>query len=345
MKKKRLFQLLSLCLLFFLYSCGENAFKALSDESSQEACRYETTKNLDSGNWDAVINSSCADSMQKGAAYFGRAGFDIKDVINRLSEAKDEENDLDIYLKALVPKVTEQSLNDLSQAKTEYTMVSEDDPHYKDAQFYISLVDTAYSLSLMKVVIDADGDGAISQCDINWNGVPDDADAIACALMASANFNDTGQLSYDCGFASSIIESQDITFEGKSGIYRGMTVSINNNNPTSGCDTTYKKVLYLDASSKYWLVTTTSEKCVGSDRQEWPCPVEQDGEPLDFVTAIDNSINSVLVSLGNAIPADEMNDVKAAIEEIRNEACKKDGDPECTSSEIADYIQNNLTTQ
>ena len=332
MKKKRLFQLLSLCLLFFLYSCGENAFKALSDESSQEACRYETTKNLDSGNWDAVINSSCADSMQKGAAYFGRAGFDIKDVINRLSEAKDEENDLDIYLKALVPKVTEDTLADLSNAKNEYSKIPEDNYHYKDAQFYISLVETSYSLSLMKIVIDSDGDGAISStCDINGNGVPDDADAVSCALMASAG--------EDCGNWASYTATGDITFEEKNGTYRGLIITISGS-PSETCPKEYKKLLYKD-NGNYWLATTTSETCRASDDKDWPCPVEMNNNPLDFVTAIDESLDKAIEFLNKALPGlDE--DVTQAIREIRDKAC---GGNRCTSQEIADYIQQYLTTK
>jgi len=332
MKRKRLFQIIGFCLLFSLYSCGGNAFESLADESSQEACRYEVTRNLDSGNWDAVISSSCADSMQKGAAYLGRAGFDIKDVINRLSEAKDEENELDIYLKALVPKVTENTLTDLLNAKNEYSRIPESDYHYKDAQFYISLVETSYSLSLMKIVIDSDGDGAISStCDINGNGVPDDADAVSCALMASAGEN--------CGSWASYTATGDITFEGKNGTYRGLTITINGSS-SGTCPTEYKKLLYKD-DGNYWLATTTSETCRASDNNDWPCPVEMDNNPLDFVTAIDDSLDKAIEFLDNALPGlDE--DVTQAIREIRDKAC---GGNRCTSQEIADYIQRYLTTK
>jgi hypothetical protein len=342
MSRKKAFNLLSLCLLAVLfYSCGSNAFKGIADDSSQEACRYEVTKNLDSGNWDAVLNSSCADSMQKGAAYFGRAGFDIKDVINRLSEASGEEEgkDLNIYLKALVPKVTEQTLNDLSMAKSEYGNVSPKDPHYKDAQFYISLVDTSYSLSLMKIVIDSDGDGAISNCDINGNGVPDDADATACALMASGQSDPT---SGNCGssISANYTATTDITFNGKSGTYRGLTINITGSGGT--CPTTYKNLLYKNKidGKYYYYVATTSGTCTAINDGEWPCPIEQNGEPLDLVSAIDESINSAINFLSNALPSDV--DVTQAIKEIRDKAC---GGDTCTSQEIANYIQQYLSTQ
>ncbi len=344
MKKKRLFQFLSLCLLFFLYSCGDNAFKAISDDSSMEACKYEVSKNLDKGNWDAVINSSCATAMDKGAAYFGRAGFDIKDVINRLIEAQDEgqdqdqKEDLDIYLKALVPKVTEDTLTDLNDAKAEYEQIPPDNPHYPDAQFYISLVDTVYSLSLMKVVIDHNGDGYITNCDINENNVPDDADAVACALMASGQ-NYVGQ--GNCDPIGSYEISSDITFLEKSGTYRGIVVNISGNTTSEECTNQYKRLLYRGSGDNYWLVTTTSEECTVND-DTWPCPIELNGEPLDFVTAIDTSLNSAFNALNQALPGVVNEDVTDAINEIRNNAC---GGDTCTSSEIANYIQNYLTTQ
>jgi hypothetical protein len=345
MSRKKAFNLLSLCLLAVLfYSCGSNAFKGIADDSSQEACRYEVTKNLDSGNWDAVLNSSCADSMQKGAAYFGRAGFDIKDVINRLSEASEEEKDLNIYLKALVPKVTEQTLNDLSMAKSKYGKVPQEDPHYKDAQFYISLVDTSNSLSLMKIVIDSDGDGAISNCDINGNGVPDDADATACALMATNNLFCTYTDNNNNEKTFATYTSSDVTIKGKN--YKGLTITIPNETGTSdlacldegSSQKTYKKLLYCPPSTNCYLVTTTSDMC-----DNWPCPIEQNGNPLDLVSAIDQSIDGALNSLGNALPSGVQEDVTQAINEIRQNACG--GDNTCTSQEISDYIQNYLSTQ
>ncbi len=68
-------------------ACVSLMFVGCSDKSSPEACLHQVTMDLDSGNYDAVLASSCAGAMQRGAAYFGKGGFDIKDVINRFSEA------------------------------------------------------------------------------------------------------------------------------------------------------------------------------------------------------------------------------------------------------------------
>lgn len=355
---KRVFWLVILVagLSLILVSCGSNVFKSVSDENSEEACRYKTTQHLDTGNYDAVLSSTCADSMQKGAAYFGNAGYDIKDVINNLSKAQDKTDPLTLYMSSLTGIITDSTLTDIDNAKVEYcneiggtinsttqqcTGGDTNLPLYKDAQFYISLVDSVKSLSLMKVIMDDDGDGKLSTCDININTVPDDADAAACALNASGSTNPT---SGSCGTWASYSATTNITFTGtgKSGTYRGLTITIAGT-PTLTCLATYKKLLYRDSTTGiFWVATTTSNMCSGSDGNQWPCPVEQKGTPLDFVTTLDTSLTNAINSLGNAIPVTVGTDVQESIQEIKNDACCTTGEAKpctCTSSEISKYLQ------
>lgn len=336
MKKRTLW----LCLLSaaFIAGCGENIVEGLADKSSDEACRYETTQNLDKGNYDAVLTSSCADSMQKGAAYFGKAGYDIKDVINRFSEAEDEEDDLNLYMTALTKTVTDNTLTNLDSAKTEYDTVQSTSESFQDAQFYVSLVNAVKSLSLIKLVIDADGDGALSSCDINLNTVPDEADTTSCALLASGSPNPTSgnctlSVSNGTTYTATYIASSDITFPDKAGTYRGLIITIPGT-ATVACSDEYKQILYKGSDNNYW-VATTSGSCQASDSQEWPCPLEQNDQPLDLVSAIDESISDAIESIGYALPG-STTDVQQSIQDIRTEAC---GGDVCTSSEISAYLQ------
>ncbi len=335
MSRKEVIYFLSFCMSgVFLLSCGgDNVFKSIAEKDSQEACRYEVAKNLDSGNWDAVLNSSCADRLQRGAAYFGKAGFDIKDVINRLIDSLDESKDLNIYLKALVPKVDEQVLDYLLKAKNEYNSVPNTDPLHKDAQFYLSLVDTAYALSLVKTVIDVSGVGTISDCDINNNNVPDEADATSCALLVSGSSNPTAGSCSPIPSANYNATSSDITFPGKDGLYRGLEITLTGSSGT--CPTKYKKLLYKGNDGNYYVATTSGE-CTASDNNNWPCPIVQ---TLDFVGAIDQSLDSAVNYLNTVFPGLKI-DVVDAINEIRQNAC---GNNQCTAQEIADYIQNYLS--
>jgi hypothetical protein len=358
--------------LLILASCS-------SDKNSPEACRYETSVNLDKGNYDAVLASSCADVMQIGAAWFGKAGFDITNVINGFIDADDStqaKSDLNIYMTSLVGDVTGNTLDNLDNARGAYNSVTSTESGYKDAQFYISLVDSVKSLSLIKNVVGDNivgPDGALnSTCDNNDNDVPDSADAVACQLIAVTNINSavTTTLCSNVPHASylpsmpvpittltNVATSQTIT-----GTYSGLTVTLASfgSGTTSGCDpagnTVYKQLLYRDENNNWWAATTTSEVC-SDGTNTWPCPMT--GSNLDLVGAINASLSSAVNSLDTALTG--TSDVQQAITDLQNQACTTPcltaGCPGpscpstctspydmsyCTSQNLADYITTNL---
>jgi hypothetical protein len=317
-----------LLLAFLMYGCGNNLFSSIADDDSNEACIYETSKNLDKGDYDAVLASSCLDSLQKGAAYLGKSSFDVKDVINSLSEAQDTTADLDIYLNTLVSVVSESSLNYLELAASAYDEVAISSDSYEDAQFYKSIMKSLRSLSLLKLVTDIDGDGSLSGCDINSNGTPDDVDAVVCSLLDVAN--------QSCVDASAARTPTDITIQGKSGTYRGVTVTLNGT-ATPSCPADYKQLHYLISGTTYGSATVTSDTCqetAPNTARTWPCPVESGTAALDLVEAFDEAITDSIDALGNSF--DTNNDIFDSIQDIKTDACGVDA--VCTSTEIADYL-------
>jgi hypothetical protein len=330
--KIRNFVLPVLLMAFFMYGCGNNLFSSIADDNSTEACVYETSKNMDSGNYDDVLSSACLDSFQKGAAYLGKSGFDVKDVINSLSEAQDSTADLNIYLKSLVTTVSETSLNNLEASAAAYDEVAPTSDSYKDAQFYKAIVKTLRSLSLLKLVTDIDGDGSLSECDINGNGTPDDVDAAACALVDVVSPG-------SCVGATATRTATDISIQNKSETYRGLTVTINGT-PTASCPADYKQLLYK-INSTYGVATVTSETCQEespNSSRTWPCPVESGGNALDLVEQFDQAITDSIDALGNSFTTN--NDILDSIQDIKADACGADA--VCSSTEIADYI-NSIT--
>lgn len=353
-------RLLALVACLLSVSCGSNIFEPIANKSSDVACEYETTQNLDNGSWDAVLNSSCADSMQKGAAYFGKAGFDINDVINRFSESGSVTGtkDLNVFMNKLVGKVSEESLTNLGSAKTAYTeYINSADPasnSYKDAQFYVGLVDATTSLSYLKTIIDATGLGSISACNINKNTVPentvpDEADAAACALIASYNLN------YDpdesCNGVRSYTTS-DITITnndtGKTyrGPYKGVTVIIENNAPQEGCPSAYDRLLVQKGG--LWAATTTGTgNCTDLSNKVWPCPLEVNNNPVSLVQALNDSLTDAMYSISAALPGTTTTEVQSSINDIKKEyCCKESGESKdspaaciCSELEVSDYIQ------
>lgn len=314
-----------------------------SDKNSTEACLHETSMNLDKGNYDAVIASPCADAMQIGAAYFGKAGYSVTSVINSFVDAGSTgsgstQSDLNIYMTALVKSVSGATLDNLDKAKASYDSIPPGTDNFKSAQFNISIVLALKSLSLIKTVIPenlVNPDGTLNKtCDLNGNGVPDSADATACALIAASAIS-TGSTTTCNGAVYSRSTPTDLSIYSDaalttqvSGTYSGLTIAFTGG-PTTGCTTTtYKRLLYKKTATEYWAATTTAETCYNSlnTSDEWPCPIT--GANQDLVTSIDNSISGSLSALNSAITATNT-DVQQAIDDIKSQACTSPCLPVC----------------
>jgi hypothetical protein len=318
--------------ILIMVGCGDNPFESVSDDDSEEACRYEVSKNLDEGAWEDVLESSCASYMDRGAAYVGLAGFDIIDVIVEMVDANDEEDDdaLDLYMNSLVGDVTDDSLDNLNGAHDEYSAVPSSDDDFEDAEFInVVIVNTLISLSSIKGVLDPEGDG-ISDCDMNNNDTPDEADAAACAFYIVA-----GQSCTPVGvtYGSPV---NNLSFSGYVNAYNGYQVSIDDNGGPSGaaCSSTHKKLLDNTNTS---VVATTSDECLDIyGNGTWPCPYEDEGESVDVVAVLQDALSSAGSYLDELVAGDD--DIAEAVDELLLEACGADG--VCTSAEIAAYLSD-----
>jgi hypothetical protein len=377
MKRRLLYLFVAAGLLALVFGC--------SNKTSDQACIHEVTMNLDRGNYDAVLASACANDMQKGAAYFGLSGFDIKNVINSLSQTgsttsspTNTQSDLGIYMTSLVTNATGTSLNYMDLAVSAYSRVTTTSTtgsytadNYRDAQFYISLVDAVKSLSLISIVMPnlLGTNGTLNTaCDNNKNGVPDDADATSCALIASAVISQGASTLTCTGALYTRSTPTDLTLtdiasgQTVTGTYSGLLITISTvtGGTTAGCVVTppnpsltqYKKLLYKDASGRYWSATTTADLCRDQTGAQWPCPIIQNNAPLDLVSAIDQTLTTAVSSLNSSLTSSvtgTTTDVQQAITDIQAQACcgctttpcTACSTP-CTSQNIANYIQTNL---
>lgn len=358
----------------FLVACVPALFSACSDKSSTEACRFDTTRNLDKGNYDAVLTSPCADPMQMGAAYFGKAGFDIKDVVNRFSQTgalsgqttttgtTSATSDLNIYMTALIGNVNGTTLTYLDDAKTEYDGIPTSSSFYLDAQFYSALIDAMKGLTLLKLVLPniTTPNGTLdTTCDNNGDGTPDDADATACALLVVSGQTCTN---------ATVTHTTPLTFPTATGTtYDGLTITIlqagTGSAPNPPCPANYRKLLFQQNGLWIAAVTNSSQTCTGSIGGQWPCPIIDNGQPLDLVTALDASISSAVSSMSTALPIStatgSTTDVQTAIQDVKTQACptpcpspctaptcptacQSGAGTYCTSQDLAAYIQTNL---
>ena len=361
-----------------------------SNKNSNEACVHEVSMNLDAGNYDAVLGASCADAMQLGAAHFGKAGFDVKDVINRFSELSNSDSstqtktDLQSYLTTLIPSVNQSLLDNLVLAKDSYcasyggtvdaqarcavadTAVASVNPNYYDANFYISIVDTMTTLALFKSAIETIGGGdigldcssgtCIATCDRNNNGVPDSTDAQSCALLLAdgqANCNSITGVTVTQQLNGLTIAKADGSGD-YSGIYNGVIISVTGTGAnTSSCSgTTYGRLMFTQSGSSY-VAATTSDACGESPDtgRTWSCPIEDNGQPVDYTSSINNALQNASETVGTALTssATGSNDVSQQIQDIQAQACCgcvvtpcNACTTSCSSSSLANYLQNNL---
>ncbi len=325
---------------------------------------------LNRGNYDAVLASPCASSMQIGAAWLGKADFDMKDVINRFSEtgSNSSASDLNVFMTSLIGKVDADTFESFDNAAAAYTMVtnstaSTSDIH-KDALFYISLVDAIKGLSIIKVAIQDPAGLLDTTCDLNINNRADLVDATTCALKYSFDTAETCS-----SLVSSFATVTPVT------IYKlanGITTTIPYSNTFTamniitgaGAGATcgqYTKLLYNDPSSPTGLsvATTTEEKCEGTlvnpldGTYYWPCPIDND-QYLNLVTALDASLNASIVNMSDSLfsgMTGTITDVQQSINEIKSQNCCVDEGGEtawnpdipascaCSPSELAVYLQ------
>jgi hypothetical protein len=375
MNRRLLHLFLAAGIMAVFFGCG--------NKSSDQACIHQVTMNLDSGDYAAVLSSSCANDMQKGAAYFGLAGFDIHDIINNFSKtgvtsgSTTTASDLNVYMTALVTNASATSLTYMDNAVGEYSNVtttsttgSYTSDNYKDAQFYISLVDAVKSLTLIRLVVPniLDANGALNtSCDQNANGVPDDADATACALIASAIISSPSATTLSCTGATYVRSNpvdliiSDSLGSVVTGTYSGLIITMTGSGTISGCTTTganpsptsYKRLLYKTATGQYSVATTTAAICHDNtiNSNTWPCPIVQNNQPLDLVAAVNETLNSSVSSLNSSLTssATGTSDVQTAIQDIQGQACCgcttspcAPCTTPCTSQDIANYLQTNL---
>ena len=318
------------------------ALVSCSDKDTPEACRYETTMNLDAHNYDAVLQSPCATTMQLAAAYFGKAGYDTRVVLNRFIDAKSAagNRDLGVYMGSLISRVTTPMLDNLSRSDSGYASIPATSDEYLDSQFLLSLVRAVRALAIIKTVIDSNGTGVLSDCDINGNNIPDEADALSCALVSAGSTTPTtAPCVFSAWTGTATPEAADIVFSGQTGTYRGLLVTVPTLTTPVSCPTDYKKLLYLDPGTNTYRATITVGTCQASDLQMWPCP---SAAAQDFLSSFQTDVDGAVTSLTTALTGtgSTASEVQQSIENIRTQACG--ADVVCTADELATYIQDRL---
>ncbi|WP_457641167.1 hypothetical protein [Persephonella sp.] len=351
----------------FLFSCGGYDSIGLSDDESGEACRYDVVTALDQGNYDYVIQKLSSDITCNGgmtaeegninlaAAYVGKAGFTIPDIVNDILKSQVDINlntsknyQFDQFLEVLSTKAKASNITLLEKASQAYRSVVDDctalnlDDIEKDACFYRGLVESARSSISLAFTLENIGswlDPDPKTCeDINGNSVGDNGDIEACALEYAVNNT--------CTISGVNLQSMNnnVTFTGG---FSYESVKIIVNSTTSGCSNKESyKLIYRSGNIKTVVLTegycdTDYNPCSSPDGTTClPCPVlDANGNPYTVEGTILDAIENA-ADLMTEIVGDVNADVQQAIDDFRNEVCAAaDGDlTTCTTEDLAQYL-------
>ena len=323
-----------------IYACGnDNYLSGLSNDDSPAACQYGVSKALDSGMYDLVLASPCANHMDRAAAHMGRAGFTISAIVDVMMAANDAAlKPFRLYMNTLIGNVTGADILDLSLSYRNYEMVNTTNGYdmelEKDALFNRgALLGPIISFAFIKSSIDPDGDGAISDCDLNGNDVPDEVDATSCALLISDGSDCSG-----LGVATETALYNTVSFPNRLSIYNGVEIYVGAATPL--CPTEYYYHLFRD-----WVSVSVSslEKCADPDFPSisWNCPFEDaDGEPASMLDSFNEAMQDSMGTL-DSLGFDPENEVYAAVNTVTTDACGSGG-AVCSATDLSTFLQDQM---
>lgn len=374
---KRVFWLVILVagLSLILVSCGSNVFKSVSDENSEEACKYEVTKSLDEGQYDTVINKlqdggRCASkvsnedkNMYLAAAYMGKGGVDMNEILNDVIDANVGEDAYKSFVSAIGKSAKGQNIPYLDQAGNYYGKVAPDcnspqNDLQKDACFYTGILDLQAATTSLALLIGGEeediaqaiqdwidgttGTKTLScQKDVNQDKVTDEAQASACAIeyANSGVCIDTTDTDYTVtGPKALIFTKGSINYN-----YNAILITISASSP---CTTNNNSIRLIDSVVNSPALTerfcqTDFSSCSNvvynlNTNTCWPCPVVKDeGGSYTVNEMVVDTINSGMDNILALLPAGQQLDVQEAVEKFKQEVC---GSSTCTQQQIANYL-------
>lgn len=186
----------------FLAGCGTNAFQSMDDKNSDEATALETTKRLDSRNYDAILaDPDSANATDYAAAAMGAAGLDPVDLISTLTDIADSINKNDLSsITAL--NLNPDAFDELQAAKTklEAELNCPSGPKCKDPDLNFQLVMTSLT-STITAIAQVGGNAAITVTD----GItPAEAVSIASLITTSPQVDTNGDGTTDTNLVTLI---------------------------------------------------------------------------------------------------------------------------------------------
>lgn len=147
-KQALLLSLLSLCLIA---GCGENIFEEQESKGTTEAQQFNISSNLDSGNYQAVLNDPDATATEYAEAAMGLAGLDPVGLIKAMNDAAaaDSSNDLSTVTSLAI---NPDALDELQTAEDKLSEELTANPTDPDLNFQMTLTSVTSTITALAQV-------------------------------------------------------------------------------------------------------------------------------------------------------------------------------------------------
>jgi len=342
MKKVLTVLLFSISLL--LSGCGD----------SEGESKLETQQMLDSANYAGVIAkleggaSSTSDFIALGAAYMGKAGLSLADIVSAMSSDDSNGDDgFGTFVSSIADKSTSTALSDLGKANDNYKQILGDkcrdenitlSDSQQDICLYIALANTTKAA----VVIDTIAQD-VSALSSDNNSSDDKLTASSCAMQYAFDGGSIVNVDGNC----TIVEDGNVTFSLLEKTYTKLTVDVNSTSYYYLMSDANQTILTDGFCSADSFTPRVDDYNVTTIPTQHACPINEDKDAEELTTAgtLVNVLNNGIGSMGGASSSD---DIQSDIDEFKcdildgnyNEfsGCNVDITQEITEEEMIAYL-------
>ncbi len=331
--------------IFLFSGCGD-------DEGES---RLSTQQMLDNGEYNKVITKlddkaekSDSDYLALAAAYMGRAGVSLPDLVDVVSSNNnDGDGEFSSFVNDISLITSASALLDLEKATAYYEEVVDDncsgeiDTILSDSQKDICLFIGLSSTTKVAVTIDliTEDISALSN-----SGVQDEQlKASTCAMQYALDGGSDVNVNEEC--RGNIVENSDVTFEIIEKTYTPLTITLNGREyyylMTEAITGTNSKQTVvtrgyctaIDFSTRY--IPQSSEE-YEKPNDYYACPINEvkDEEELTVIELLVDVLNEGIDSITSAASEDMQADIDEFKEEIKDSSSSED----ITEQDIIDYL-------
>jgi len=344
---------------------------------SSDSCRLDVQRDMDDGNFNAVINtlepadSSCRSEyagnnfyLVLASAYMGKSGVAVSDFVQIAIDSGASGNDaFKAFISNVDQKTDVNSLGALSLAKASVksfnggvdlncTPAAQADYSYykKDACMYAGMIGTVNaSVTVSTLTTNVQGwidDNATGTDDVNGNNNPDDMDAATCALNYAVDGNTTCQ-----NDMTVMVKAPSVAFKDQDGntvnTYESIMVTVGGTK-TGQADKQFYKLISGVSGTATGSVAITDGSCTADAFAAcstadgtgcFACPITQELNATE-ITMTDTIVDGLNNTDGILGSIDKDSDLYKAVAKLK-EKIDKNKDGVITTAEVIEYLQNN----